>query len=352
VLKHGPPGCGPGLIAWPAPDIDWEKAVSEASNVLVSDNIALGILKNMVLCREVDLFIGEQLRLGRAAPHFHSGIGQEALSVAATQALRSDDYLMYSHRGYGQVLTRGLSLYELFADMHARIGGTNDGFGSIMHLYKPELGLMGRNSVFGTKFTITMGLALSASIDRSNRAAVCFFGEAEASRAPLYEALNCAVLWQLPMVLIAENNGYSFSSRTSDMFPEGRMMRVWEGWKIPVFEVDGNDAIEVYSTVTRALEYARSGRGPAIVEGRTYRIDAHFPADDPSLYRTPSEVKFWQARDPVDTMTRYLRARDLDFDADGYKRSVRTDIETAWSLALAQPSPSIGHYRRRMEELL
>jgi acetoin:2,6-dichlorophenolindophenol oxidoreductase subunit alpha len=326
--------------------------VSKASNVLVSDDVALRILKNMVLCREVDLFIGEQLSLGKEAPHFHSGIGQEALSVAATEALRSDDYLMYSHRGYGQVLTRGLSLHELFADMHARIGGTNDGFGSIMHLYKPELGLMGRNSVFGTKFTITMGLALSAKIDHSDRAAVCFFGEAEGSRAPLYEALNCAVLWQLPMVLIAENNGYSFSSRTSDLFPEGKMMTVWKGWKIPVFEVDGNDAIEVHSAVTRALEHARSGRGPAIVEGLTYRIDAHFPADDPSLYRTPSEVELWRARDPVDTMTRYVLARGLDFDADGYRRSVRTDIEAAWSRALALPSPSVDHYRRRMEELL
>ena len=314
---------------------------------------AARIYEQMLLSREVDLFLEEELRKGGSAPHFHSGIGQEALSVAATLALAPQDYLMYSHRGYGQVLSRGLSLYELFADMNARIGGTNDGFGGIMHLYRQDLGIMGRNSVFGTKFTITMGLALSAMTDGDDRVAVCFFGEAEASRGPIYEALNMAALLKLPMVLVAENNGYSYSSRTENMFAGGNMMGVWGGLGIPVADVDGNDAVEVYSAVAGAISHARSGAGPAIVEGRTYRIASHSPPfdPDPTIYRTNEEVAQWRAKDPLQRMSSYISTLGIDFDESTVRSEARAQIELAWAKSKACPSPDMQTYLKQMELL-
>jgi pyruvate dehydrogenase E1 component alpha subunit len=179
-----------------------------------------------------------------------------------------------------------------------KVGGTNHGLGGNMHVARPDIGVPGREGVFGARFGIAVGLALAAKLNSSDDIVLCFYGEAAGARGTLYESLNMAVLWKLPVVFVAENNGWSFSSRTEWLFPDARMSRVWRGFDIPVDEVDGNDLELVASTIERAAQRARTGHGPSVVEALTYRVDPHIWYDT-ATYQPDAEIEQWRTKDPI-----------------------------------------------------
>lgn len=314
----------------------------------------LHIYEQMLLSRRFDEFINARIADGDDAPHFHSGIGQEALSVAAVATLKRDDYMIYSHRGYAHLLAKGVSLRTIILDMLLKVGGSNDGFGGVLHVASPEIGIVGRNGAFGTNFGIGAGLALSALKQRNGRVAMLFYGEAAGSRGPLYEALNLAVLWKLPLILIAENNGYSISSRTETLYPNGRMSGVWRGFDIPVEVIDGNDACTVFDACTRAVARARSGGGPSVIEGLTYRIDGHRPViDDHLSYRSVDEIENWKKRDPLNHMRTVVLSRGWQTveEMNALEQVAEEQISAAWTQAQAAPRPSQELFNERMERL-
>src|SRR5262245_4544899 len=273
----------------------------------------LGMFRTMILSRRFDEACAALLRAGKPVPHFHSGVGQEALMVAAVAPLRRDDQMIYTHRGYGHLLAKGVTLREVALDTFMKRGGTNNGLGGNMHVARPDLGVPGREGVFGTRFGIATGLALAQTLDRSDAVTVCFYGEAAGARGILYESLNMAVLWKLPIIYIAENNGWSFSSRTEWLFPNGRMTPVWRGFDIPVEEFDGNDPEVTFTTVCRALDHARSGAGPVVLEGLTYRLDPHIWYD-PADYQPNAEIASRRERDPLAIARRQLVKRGVAID--------------------------------------
>lgn len=313
---------------------------------------ALHTYRLMLNSRLLDEFLEDQIARGVPVPHFHSGTGQEALTVGAATALQADDKLLYTHRGYGQLLARGIPLVKIVADMLGRTSGTNGGFGGVLHVSAPECGVPGREGVFGTRFTIGAGLALAARLEGADRVVLCFYGEAAGSRGPLYEALNLAVLWHLPLVLVAENNGYSISSRTDQLYPGGRMSAVWRGFGIPVREVDGNDAEAVWMTVADAARHARAGQGPTVVEGITYRVPPHIPGDVDTSYREAWQVEKWRRRDPVELYAAVLRDRGWLTSEDQQQLAVdlREQVVSAWDVACSAPTPSTSDLagRRRL----
>ncbi len=261
----------------------------------------------MLLSRRFDERCGEILKAGKKIPHYHSGIGQEALTVASVLPLKPTDQIIYSHRGYGQLLAKGISLTEIVLDTFMKAGGTNDGLGGVMHVHDPKRGVPGREGVFGGRFGIAVGLALAFRLRNTDDVVVCYYGEAAGARGILYESLNMAVLWHLPVVFIAENNGWSFSSRTEWLFPEGSMSRVWRGFEIPVEKIDGNDAEVVYESVRKAVLHARAGRGPSVIEGMTYRVEPHIWYDD-ARYQPPAEIAAWKERDPLTRVAERITA--------------------------------------------
>lgn len=236
---------------------------------------------------------------GKFMPHFHAGTGQEALSVAGVCALHEDDYLLYTHRGYGHLIARGVPINLLMADLYSKSGGTNNGMGSIMHVVYPEKGILGRNGVFGARFSIAAGMALASKLKGTRQVVAAFYGEAEGNRGTFFEALNFMTIWKLPVVLIAENNGFSISARQTSIYPSERMADMGMGFGIPCVTVDGNDPIAVFQAVSDALNRARGGEGPSLVEGKTYRIAVHRPHDDDTKYRSREEVEQWRRRDPL-----------------------------------------------------
>jgi acetoin:2,6-dichlorophenolindophenol oxidoreductase subunit alpha len=267
--------------------------------------------RTMVASRVLDEYVEGLLAAGIPVPHFHGGIGQEAVSVGAVIPLRRDDPLMYTHRGYGSLLAKGVPLRTVLLDLFMKTGGSNDGFGAVMHVSQPDLGVYGREGAFGIRFPIAVGLAMAARRERRDSVVLCLYGEACGARGPLYEALNMAVLWNLPVVLVAENNGWSFSSRTEWLFPQGRMSRVWRGFDIPVDEVDGNDMEAVRAAVGTAVERARSGGGPSVIEALTYRVSPHIWFDK-EAYRSPEEVADHRGADPLPRARRTLAAAGVE----------------------------------------
>jgi pyruvate dehydrogenase E1 component alpha subunit len=298
----------------------------------------LDIYRTMLVSRRFDERCMEMLGRGEVIPHYHSGAGQEALMVASVAPLRTGDQIIYTHRGYGHLLAKGIPLVDIVLDTFMKAGGTNDGFGGVMHVNRPELGVPGREGVFGTRFGIAAGLALAAKLRGLDQVTVCFYGEAAGARGALYESLNMAVLWQLPIIFVAENNGWSFSSRTEWLFPNGRMTRVWRGFDIPVVEIDGNDAESVWSEVSALAERARSGAGPSVIEALTYRIDPHIWWDD-AAYQPREEIEARRGEDPVlRTRARLAELGLADDELDRVDVEAQAVVEEAFADAHAAPA--------------
>ncbi len=252
----------------------------------------------MLVSRYFDDRMAELNRKGIPIPHYHSGVGQEALMVASVTPLRKTDQMIYTHRGYGHLLAKGILLRDVVLDLFMKAGGTNQGMGGVMHVNRPELGVPGREGAFGGRFAIAAGLALAAKLDGRDDVAVCFYGEAAGARGILYEALNMAVLWKLPVIYVAEHNGWSVSSRTEWLYPEGKMSRVWRGYEIPVNVIDGNDPEAVFAAMSAAVTRARAGEGPSVIEGMTYRMEPHI-WNDKAAYQPSAEIEEWKQRDPL-----------------------------------------------------
>ena len=278
----------------------------------MNNELVLKAYKLMMASRLLDEFCeGEFVDKGVNLRHYHSSIGQEALSVGGVVGLRKDDFLYYTHRGVAPLLTKGIELDKVMRDLFFRPGGTNRGTGSVMHSLAPELGIPGRNGVFGDRFTIASGLALSAKLRDTQQVSVCYYGEAAAARGMYYEAINLAILWKLPVIFIGENNGFSISSRTREIYATGDLSSMWKGYDIPVVKVDGNDLIAVMEAVGTAVERAREGKGPSVIEGVTYRISAHIPMEAQFAYRSRDEVDEWRQKDPIDRAKKYLMEQSV-----------------------------------------
>ena len=278
--------------------------------------------------------------------------------AAFGMVLERPDYLQFGYRDFAPLLAKGLALEALVGDLRLKANGTTAGFGGIMHVAAPELGIVGRNSIFGSRFGIAVGLALSAQLEGSGRVVMCLYGEAEGGRGPLYEAINFACLRSLPIVLGATNNGFCVSARTAELYAGGDMSGMWRGMPMPVAAVDGNDVAAVHGAADAAVRRAREGRGPSLVEAVTYRIDAHFPTEADFLgrfdYRGEEEIALWRTRDPIDRAERALLADGrLDPGAlAALRREVSESVERAFAAAAASPDPAaddVLRYRYRRE---
>ncbi len=312
--------------------------ISESETALDATS-RLEAYRLMLRTRAFDEHCAEILEAGRPLPHFHSGIGQEALSVGGVMALRGDDSLIYTHRGIGQLLAKGVSMREAVCDLEMVEGGTNGGIGSVMHVSRPDIGVHGREGVFGTRFGMAVGLALASQLRGLDQVTMCFYGEAAGARGPMYEAMNMAVLWNLPIIFVAENNGWSFTSRTEWLYPEGRMSNVWRGFDIPVEVIDGNDVDVVYGAAAKAVARARTGSGPSVLEGMTYRMDPHIWYDK-AEYQPAEELKKWSEKDPLAITRERLLGDGTEpaaFEAEA--AHAKSEVEAAFDFAASVPAP-------------
>ena len=236
----------------------------------------------------------------------HVSIGQEAVPVGVCSALRPDDYITSTHRGHGHCLAKGARVDRMFAELFGKVDGYCRGKGGSMHIADPEVGNLGANAIVGGSLAIAAGAALSARMRDTNQVSACFFGDGASNQGLLFESMNLASIWQLPVVYVCENNQYGQYTRV-EKSTAGDLVARGEVFEIPSSRVDGNDVLKVYDSMTEAVERGRSGRGPSFLICDTYRYYGHGMSDPDRPYRTREEENDWREnRDPIDRFARLL----------------------------------------------
>ncbi|HLH67097.1 MAG TPA: thiamine pyrophosphate-dependent dehydrogenase E1 component subunit alpha, partial [Solirubrobacteraceae bacterium] len=248
-----------------------------------------------------------------------------------------------THRGHGHILAKGGDLRRFMAEVFGRATGYCGGKGGSMHIADFEIGILGANGVVGGGIAIAAGAACSSVLAGQDRVAVAFFGDGAADIGAFHESLNLAAIWKLPVVFVCENNGYAdFISTRDHMLIEHVAQRAG-GYGIPGVTVDGNDVLAVYEAAREAVERARSGGGPTLLEAVTYRWRGHYEGD-PQPYRTDDEVARWRKRDPIKRFREHLFELGVLTEADdaSVRGEIKIGIEEAVAFAKgsAVPDPS------------
>ncbi len=305
----------------------------------------LKLYRMMIECRQLekrayDLFM-QNLIKGTS----HLALGQEAVAVGFGAAMRPDDYTFCTYRGHNHTLVRGVPMTGILGELMGNSAGLMRGKGGSMHLTSVEHGAMGSYAIVGAHLAIANGAAWSAQYRGTDQCAVCFFGDGTTNIGTFHEALNFAVIWKLPVVFVCENNLYMEYTSIYDVTAvEHPAADRASAYGLEPILIDGNDVDVVYETAQRALEVARRGGGPSLIEAETYRHGGHSRAD-PGKYRPDDEVKKWLAKDPI---PRYReRLLGLGIEEAQLKRiedetQAAVDVATEEARNAPPPDPSIA----------
>ncbi|MFC5381565.1 thiamine pyrophosphate-dependent dehydrogenase E1 component subunit alpha [Aquipuribacter nitratireducens] len=273
----------------------------------------------------------------------HLSLGMEAVAAGFGAAMREDDYTFATYRGHAHTLARGVPMEPVLAELLGRANGLMSGKGGSMHLTSVEHGVMGSYAIIGAHLTIANGAAWSAQYRGSGQVAVCFFGDGTTNIGAFHEALNYAAVFALPVVFVCENNLYMEYTAIRDITAVERPAADRaSAYGLEPVAVDGNDADACYLAATDALEHARSGKGPVLVEALTYRHGGHSRAD-PGKYKPPGELEAWLAYDPLTVYRgRLERLGVATEDIEPIDREVAAAVDTATEAAKAGPLPDPG----------
>jgi len=271
----------------------------QASTAVGADEL-LTLYEQMALIRRTERAAHDAFLSGLVKGTTHLAAGQEAVAVGASAALRPDDYVFATYRGHHHAMARGASPEECLAELMSKSTGLCKAKGGSMHLTKSSAGMLGSYAIVGAHLPMAAGAAWSARLRGSSQVAVAFFGDGATNIGAFHEALNLAAVWALPVLFICENNLYMEYTPIADVtavtHPAADRA---PGYGLPAEIIDGNDVVVVKDAVGRAVERARAGDGPTVLEAQTYRHFGHSRAD-PATYRPPDEVARWMGRDPLD----------------------------------------------------
>ncbi len=273
----------------------------------------------------------------------HSYVGQEAMAVGVCAHLGPQDYIGSYHRGHGHCIAKGASVSRMMAELMGRSTGYCGGLGGSMHIASLEHGILGANGIVGAAMPLCTGAALAAALSGSRNVAVAFFGDGAANQGIFHEALNLAAVWRLPVVFVCENNHYALTTPFRAATAIERISDRAAAYSIPGRQVDGNDVTDVYHVVGEAVDRARRGEGPSLVEGLTYRWNQHSMRANLRDPRPASEFDAWMARDPLPFAGQELCDRGLEDGAslDVIEAEVEAEMQSAIQFARESPDPSV-----------
>ena len=302
----------------------------------------LSLLKKMLLIRAFEEK-AETLFQQKLIPGFvHLSIGQEASTAGSCAALRPDDYIISTHRGHAHILAKGGDPKFMFAELFGKATGYCKGKGGSMHIADFSRGILGANGVVGGGFPIMVGAGLSIKMRRSGQVGMVFFGDGASNRGTFHEACNMAAVFKLPIIFVCENNGYASTSPSEKMIAGGTVAGRAKAYGIPGYITDGSNVLEVLEVVREAVEFARGGNGPAIVENETFRYKGHFEGDR-QKYRTQDEIHTYKKdRDPIQQFERLLQEDGLLTGnlAEQIRMEITVRIEEAVQFAMDAPLPA------------
>lgn len=301
----------------------------------------LDLFRKMILVRAFEEKAGELFQQNLIPGFIHLSIGEEASSVGTCSVLRKEDYVASTHRGHGHLIAKGADPKFMFAELFGKATGYCKGKGGSMHIADFSIGILGANGVVAGGFPIIVGAGLSIKLRKTDQVAVVFFGDGAANRGPFHEAVNMAAIWKLPVIFVCENNLYASTTPASYALAGGSVAARAAGYGIPGISVNGNEVLEVRKVVGEAVERARKGQGPSIVENKTYRYRGHFEGD-PQGYRSQKEIEsFKNKSDPIQWFRNLLKKEGVlsDKQEKAIRGEVTLQIEEAVTYAKGAPLP-------------
>jgi len=299
----------------------------------------------MLRIRNFEEKIEELVMTATIGGFVHLYVGQEAVATGVCATLTDADYITSTHRGHGHMIAKGGDVKLMMAELFAKSTGYCKGKGGSMHIADLDLGILGANGIVGGGPPIAVGAALAAQYKGTDGVCVCFSGDGASNQGTTHEAMNLAAVWKVPVVFVAENNHYGeFTSQSRHQCIESITERA-AGYGMPGAIVDGNDLVAVYEAAAEAVDRARKGKGPTLLECKTYRIKGHF-VGDPELYREKKEVEGWQKADK-DAILRFekklIDTKALTKDkVKKIRESVQKEIEEAVKFAEESPEPDVS----------
>jgi len=295
----------------------------------------------MLLIRRSEEQLARAQQKGLIHGACHTYVGQEAIAVGACAHLRGDDVVFSTHRGHGHALAKGVTPRELFAELYGRETGCSRGRGGSMHLFAPEVGMMGTSGIVGPCILQAAGAGYSFKLLKTDQVAVAFFGDGAVNNGAFHEGLNLASIWKLPVLFVCENNQYA--TEVAFRYAAGNPNVAQRGiaYGLPGVEVDGNDVMAVHVAVEEAVRRARSKNGPTLLECHTYRTRAHAEGMGDFGYRTREEVEDWKARCPIQRFRQSLLEDSLASEAElqDIETEIAKAVEDAHQFAEKSPWP-------------
>ena len=302
-------------------------------------NLLLSMYRDMVRIRKFESkIVDECFPRGECYGNFHTCIGQEGAVVGSCYALRKSDFITTTHRGHGHCIAKGMDTKKMMAELFGRETGYCRGRGGSLHVADVSRGILGANGIVGGGIPIATGAALGSWIRGTDEVTVCFFGEGASNEGTFHESVNMAAIWKLPVVYVVENNQWAVNTPAEMVLNTPGVAERGAGYNIPGIRVDGNDVELVYNTVSEAVERARRGEGPSIVELYTFRMRAHNSAD--REIRPQALRDEWEAKSPI----RRARARLLEMgvaeaELDAIDEAAHREIEEAYVFASSSKYP-------------
>jgi acetoin:2,6-dichlorophenolindophenol oxidoreductase subunit alpha len=309
----------------------------------------LAIYRSMLLIRQFEEQVRRLAAAGAVPGLVHLCAGQEATAVGVCAALAPDDVIASSHRGHGHCLAKGADPARLMAEILGRQAGYCRGRSGSLHVSDAANFNLGTNGIVGGGVPLATGAALSAKVRGTKQVAVCFFGDGALNQGIVFEAMNMAAIWALPVLFVCENNGYGEYTAIADVAAGASLTGRGTVFNIPSPMIDGMDVVAVHDSAVAAVALARSGGGPSFLVCNTWRYGGHH-AGDKQGYKDREEVAAWEAKDPILRLARELtQAGIADQTAlDDIARSIDVEVKTAVDFAKASPEPDVADLRSQV----
>lgn len=328
--------------------------MASVATTAVDRSILVGLYRQMLTVRKCELQLAKSHQLGLVHGACHTCVGQEAVPVGVCAHLQPSDVVFSTHRGHGHALAKGVVPEHLIAELYGRTTGCSLGRGGSMHLFAPEVGLMGTSGIVGPCILHAVGAAYTFKLLRQNRVAVAFFGDGAVNNGAFHEGLNMASIWKLPVLFVCENNQYATEVPFHYSGGNPHVANRGPAYGLPSVEVDGNDVLAVYQAAQDAVERARQGDGATLIECLTYRVRTHAEGMVDFTYRTREEVDSWKRRCPIERLRSILCAEPQETEAaeengfadmaplEAIDEEVSDEIRQAHEAASAAPYPDVS----------
>ena len=292
------------------------------------------MFRTMCLIREFDTQVRTLWMKNEIYGLAHSYVGAEAIAVGACANLSKEDFITSTHRGHGHTIAKGGDVRAMMAELHGKYEGLNRGKGGSMHIADVDIGMLGATGIVGSGMPIALGSAISANVLKNGRVTICFHGDGGTNQGVWHESLNMAAAWNLPAIFLIENNQYAIATEIGWVAKETDLYKRAVGYGIEGVQIDGFNVFEVYKAVKKAVEKAKNGGGPTLIEARFIRLLGHFVADDQWYRDLDAAQVFWEY-EPVKRMREYFIAESLltEKQVDEIQQSAIDEIADAINYA-------------------